>query len=41
MAADNLPGINLCRAVPGDAAAIGAVFDAAVRVGWTYLGGIV
>lgn len=25
-------------AVQGDAAAIGAVFDAAVRVGWTYLG---
>jgi hypothetical protein len=24
-----------------DAAAIGAVFDAAVRVGWTYLGGLV
>jgi ribosomal protein S18 acetylase RimI-like enzyme len=31
-------GITLRPAVPGDAAAIGAVFDAAVRAGWTYLG---
>jgi hypothetical protein len=30
--------ITLRRAVPGDAPAIGAVFDAAVRAGWTYLG---
>jgi hypothetical protein len=29
--------ITLRRAVPGDAPAIGAVFDAAVRAGWTYL----
>jgi ribosomal protein S18 acetylase RimI-like enzyme len=28
-------------AVPADAAAIGAVFDAAVRAGWTYLGELV
>ena len=33
-----IPGIRLRRAEPGDAQAIGAVFDAAVRVGWTYLG---
>jgi ribosomal protein S18 acetylase RimI-like enzyme len=32
------PGITLRPAVPADAAAIGAVFDAAVRAGWTYLG---
>jgi ribosomal protein S18 acetylase RimI-like enzyme len=31
-------GIALRRAVQADAAAIGAVFDAAVRTGWTYLG---
>jgi ribosomal protein S18 acetylase RimI-like enzyme len=31
-------GITLRRAGPGDAAAIGAVFDAAVRASWTYLG---
>jgi ribosomal protein S18 acetylase RimI-like enzyme len=31
-------GITLRPAVPADAAAIGAVFDAAVRAGWTYLG---
>ena len=30
--------ITLRPAVHGDAPAIGAVFDAAVRVGWTYLG---
>jgi GNAT superfamily N-acetyltransferase len=29
---------TLRRAVEGDAPAIGAVFDAAVRAGWTYLG---
>jgi GNAT superfamily N-acetyltransferase len=33
-----LPGIALRRAVAGDAQAIGAVFDAAVRDGWTFLG---
>src|SRR5256886_11739508 len=32
------PGIRLRQAVASDAQAIGAVFDAAVRVGWTYLG---
>ena len=31
-------GITLRHAAPGDAPAIGAVFDAAVRAGWTYLG---
>jgi|SRR5436190_22296092 len=35
------PGITLRRAVAADAPAIGAVFDAAVRAGWTYLGGLV
>ena len=30
--------VRLRRAVAGDALAIGAVFDAAVRAGWTYLG---
>jgi ribosomal protein S18 acetylase RimI-like enzyme len=30
--------IFIRRAVPGDAQKIGAVFDAAVREGWTYLG---
>ena len=30
--------ISLRRAVPADAEAIGRVFDAAVRVGWSYLG---
>lgn len=34
-------GITLRRAVPADAAAIGAVFDAAVAAGWTYLEGLV
>jgi ribosomal protein S18 acetylase RimI-like enzyme len=29
---------SIRRAVPGDAQKIGAVFDAAVREGWTYLG---
>jgi GNAT superfamily N-acetyltransferase len=33
------PGhITLRRAVAGDAQAVGAVFDAAVRDGWTFLG---
>jgi GNAT superfamily N-acetyltransferase len=31
------PRITLRPAVPSDAAAIGAVFDAAVRAGWAYL----
>jgi len=35
------PPITLRPAVPADAAAIGAVFDAAVRAGWTYLGDLV
>jgi ribosomal protein S18 acetylase RimI-like enzyme len=34
-------GITLRRAVQDDAQAIGAVFDAAVRAGWTYLGHLV
>jgi len=33
--------IRLRPAVSSDAAAIGAVFDAAVRAGWTYLGELV
>ena len=33
--------ITLRPAEPGDAAAIGTVFDAAVRAGWTYLGDLV
>jgi GNAT superfamily N-acetyltransferase len=33
-----LPGITLRRADVGDARAIGMVFDAAVRDGWTFLG---
>jgi ribosomal protein S18 acetylase RimI-like enzyme len=32
------PRITLRPAVPADAPAIGAVFDAAVRAGWAYLG---
>ena len=32
------PGIDVRRATDDDAQAIGAVFDAAVRAGWTYLG---
>ena len=36
-----MPHITLRPALPGDAAAIGAVFDAAVRAGWTYLGDLV
>ncbi len=35
------PRITLRSAVPRDAPAIGAVFDAAVRAGWTYLGDLV
>ena len=31
-------GVTLRRAAQADAQAIGGVFDAAVRVGWTYLG---
>ena len=34
---DPPPGITLRRAVATDAPAIGAVFDAATRAGWTYL----
>jgi hypothetical protein len=30
--------VSLRRAVPGDAQKIAAVFDAAVREAWTYLG---
>ena len=33
--------ITIRRASPADAPAIGAVFDAAVRVGWTYFGELV
>ena len=32
--------VSIRPATPGDAGAIGAVFDAAVRVGWTYLGAL-
>ena len=35
------PRFTVRPAVPADAAAIGAVFDAAVRAGWTYLGELV
>ena len=35
-----LPGVDLRRATAADAQAIGAVFDASVRLGWTYLGGL-
>ena len=35
---DRSDGVAVRRAVPDDAQAIGAVFDAAVRHGWTYLG---
>jgi ribosomal protein S18 acetylase RimI-like enzyme len=35
------PRFTLRRAVPGDAPAIGAVFDAAIRSGWTYLGDLI
>jgi ribosomal protein S18 acetylase RimI-like enzyme len=34
-------GITLRRAVREDAPAIGAVFDAAIRAGWTYLGDLI
>jgi ribosomal protein S18 acetylase RimI-like enzyme len=33
--------MHLRAAEPGDARAIGAVFDTAVRLGWTYLGEVV
>jgi ribosomal protein S18 acetylase RimI-like enzyme len=33
--------VGVRRATADDARAIGAVFDAAVRAGWTYLGGLV
>ena len=33
--------VTLRAAVPADAAAIGAVFDAAIRAGWSYLGELV
>jgi ribosomal protein S18 acetylase RimI-like enzyme len=36
-----MPRITLRPAVREDAPAIGAVFDAAVRAGWTYLGDLV
>jgi L-amino acid N-acyltransferase YncA len=32
------PDVEVRRATADDAQAIGAVFDAAVRAGWTYLG---
>jgi ribosomal protein S18 acetylase RimI-like enzyme len=32
--------VSIRPATPGDAGAIGAVFDAAVRVSWTYLGAL-
>lgn len=41
MTVDDRPEIKLRRAMPADAQAIGAVFDSAVRVGWTYMGDIV
>jgi ribosomal protein S18 acetylase RimI-like enzyme len=36
-----VPGIELRRATAADAQAIGAVFDASVRVGWSFLGEVV
>ena len=36
-----VPGIELREATPEDAQAIGSVFDASVRVGWSYLGELV
>src|SRR5919201_212432 len=39
--AERTSRIRLRPAVPADAPAIGAVFDAAVRAGWTYLGELV
>jgi ribosomal protein S18 acetylase RimI-like enzyme len=38
MSEPEVPGINLRRATADDAHAIGAVFDASVRAGWSYLG---
>ena len=38
MTDETAPGIRLRRAEASDAQAIGAVFDAAVREGWGYLG---
>jgi hypothetical protein len=40
MGEPEVPGINLRRATADDAQAIGAVFDASVRAGWSYLGEI-
>ena len=40
-ATTHMPGITLRRAILGDAPAIAAVFDAAVRTGWSYLGELV
>jgi ribosomal protein S18 acetylase RimI-like enzyme len=37
----NPTGIALRHTTPADAPAIGAVFDAAVRDGWTYLGEVI
>lgn len=39
--ASRTAGITFRPAVPGDAPAIGAVFDASVRAGWTFLGDLV
>jgi GNAT superfamily N-acetyltransferase len=41
MAMAERPQIRLRAAVAADAQAVGEVFDAAVRVGWTYLGELV
>jgi ribosomal protein S18 acetylase RimI-like enzyme len=41
MTRDGRHGVSTRRATAADAAAIGAVFDAAVRAGWTYLGDLV
>src|SRR5438067_226003 len=41
MARDGQRGVTLRRATAADARAIGAVFDAAVRAAWTYLGELV
>jgi ribosomal protein S18 acetylase RimI-like enzyme len=38
MSEPEVPGIKLRRATAYDATAIAAVFDAAVRTGWSYLG---
>jgi ribosomal protein S18 acetylase RimI-like enzyme len=37
---DSAADVVLRRALPADAPGIGAVFDAAVRANWTYLGGL-